>query len=156
MKQMIFLACCMVLAGCKDGDNFAKTDKLSWVLGEWQAAEKDGRFMEVWRKENDTLFTGNGFFITPANDTPFREALSIENKNDTLYYVVVTAHNGDAPVRFKEISMSDTEIVFENSQHDFPQQIIYTRLNDKNIVAKITGRQNGKIRKEEFRLKKKD
>lgn len=157
MKQIVFLiACCIALNSCKEENVSQKPDKLHWILGEWTTAEKEGIFIEVWKKKNDTLFTGKGFFITPANDTPFREMLSIENRNDTLYYVVTTAHNGDMPVTFKEISMSDKEIVFEDREHDFPQQIIYTRLNDKNIVAKITGKQNGKTRTEEFMLKKED
>ncbi len=155
MKQIVFLfaACCGVTA-CMPENHSQRIDKLNWILGAWEAAEKDGKFIEAWTKQNDSLFIGNGFFITPENDTPFRETLSIENKNDTLYYIVTTVQNGEVGVRFQEHSMTEETIIFENPKHDFPQQIIYTRTDDKHLVAKITGTQNGKTRTEEFRLKR--
>lgn len=132
----------------------SKIDKLDWLAGTWKMQMPDGNFIETWKKENDKKLSGNGYFITTNNDTTFREILTIENKDDTIFYIVKTAQNGEEPVSFKEVSSNEYDLVFENSLHDFPQKILYTRVNDTTLTAKITGTQNGKVRTEEFNLVK--
>lgn len=144
----------LLLFSCKE--KTSDMDKVKWVEGVWESTSGEGTFTENWVWINDTLMKGAGYFVTSDNDTTFREALSIENKNDTLYYVAAVAHNGDIPTKFKAVSISDKEMIFENKEHDFPQQIIYTRLSEKNMVAMITGMQNGKERTEKFELSRKD
>jgi|GEM_PF-3228321 len=40
-------------------------------------------------------------------------------------------------------SMSETQLVFENLKHDFPQIISYTKVTSDSLVAEISGTKNG-------------
>ena len=65
------------------------------------------------------------------------EFLRIEARTDGLYYV---AQPGGRPqTDFKLTRWDGTEAVFENPQHDFPKRIIYRRLPDNVVWAKVDG-----------------
>lgn len=49
--------------------------------------------------------------------------------------VYVAAPGGGTPSRFKLVRSDGTSAIFENSDHDFPQRISYTRNGDSLAVA---------------------
>ena len=57
--------------------------------------------------------------------------------------------SGQAEATFTLLRQSDSETVFENLQHDFPQRIIY-RLEQGKLHARIEGKRNGAIQGIEF------
>lgn len=57
--------------------------------------------------------------------------------------------SGQAETTFPLLRLNDTEAVFENLQHDFPQRIVY-RLDNGKLRARIEGKRNGSIRAIEF------
>ena len=152
MKRQSILALLLLgAASCDTVKQHHKLEQLNWVLGTWKMTTEEGQFIETWTKKNDTLLQGSGFFVA-GNDTPFREELSIIDRNDTLYYTAITPKNEQVPVFFKERSFQDGDILFENPEHDFPQQIRYKKRNDTNIIATISGRHEGEGHSEEFHL----
>ena len=66
----------------------------------------------------------------------------------------VAKPSGQAEAAFKLIRASNTEMVFENSRHDFPQRISYTLKEDDKLVAAIEGTKNGKTRRIEFNFQR--
>jgi len=58
------------------------------------------------------------------------------------------------PVRFATKTISETQLVFENPQHDFPQTISYTKITADSLVAEISGTKNGHERKQIFPMKR--
>ena len=60
--------------------------------------------------------------------------LRTEPNGDINY---VAKPSGQKETAFKLIRVSATEAVFENPQHDFPQRIIYTLKDGKNLTAVI-------------------
>ena len=49
--------------------------------------------------------------------------------------------------------MTDSEVVFENATHDFPQRVIYRKVQG-GLFARIEGVDKGKDKHEEFPYKR--
>jgi hypothetical protein len=72
-----------------------------------------------------------------------------EGPGGALYYVAMPSGQKEAAFQVK--SLSATEAVFENLQHDFPQRISYALQPDGSLLAAIEGPgQNGQVRRVEF------
>lgn len=129
-------------------------DKLLWLVGEWQNQSPDGVYTEKWEKVSDSLLSGKSSFVK-GKDTLSSEQLKLRYINGVLCYLpTVKNQNQGQEVKFKLSTISDKEAKFENPQHDFPQQISYTRLTPDSAVAEISGKINGESRSEKFPLKR--
>jgi hypothetical protein len=53
---------------------------------------------------------------------------------------------GRPPATFAAIRVSDTEVMFENPAHDFPQRVVYTADGPGKLLARIEGVQQGRER----------
>jgi hypothetical protein len=51
----------------------------------------------------------------------------------------VAQPGGRPPTDFKLTKWDGTEAIFENPQHDFPKRVLYRRLPDNVVVAKVDG-----------------
>ncbi len=134
------------------------TDKqilsLQWIIGEW-SGEIDGNiFIEKWEKNDDSTYKGIGLFIS-KNDTS-KEQLTLALRNNQLYYIPrVENQNGNEEIPFKLTkSIGNNQWIFENKEHDFPQKINYTKVNDKKFIALISGENKGKIISRKFTFQK--
>jgi hypothetical protein len=110
--------------------------KLSWIVDRWIATDGESKSYEHWEKTSETLFTGGSETIK-SGDTVFSEKLKIELIDGNIYYIADVSHN-PAPVKFKLTKLTDSEAVFENPEHDFPQKISYIQV-DGNLHASIEG-----------------
>ena len=54
------------------------------------------------------------------------------------------------------VSLGDREVVFGNSDHDFPQRIIYRLTSDEDLLGRIEGTIDGEERAVDFPMKKID
>ena len=146
------------LTSCKtDSSNksFEKLEKMSWLVGEWENKMPEGNLTETWIKANDSTFTGKTLFIK-EKDTIHNEEIVLSQKGETLYYTpTVIGQNNDEPIEFKMTNSTEKEFVFENPKHDYPQKIVYKKLNSTNLVATISGKQQGKPSSESYPMSKK-
>lgn len=62
--------------------------------------------------------------------------------------------NIEVPVHFAAKAVSETKLVFENQQHDFPQIISYTRMGSDSLIAEISGIKKGEKEKRTFPMKR--
>jgi len=124
----------------------------AWLLGRWENNSDQGNLSEIWKKQNDSLYHGASYFVI-AGDTVFSESIELFEKDGEVNYVVSGVEGNEDPVPFKLKSSNESRLVFENPQHDFPQTITYTHKGD-SVIAVISGKQNGKPKKEYFRMKK--
>ena len=53
---------------------------------------------------------------------------------------------GQAPDTFAAKAVSDTEVVFENAGHDFPQRVAYAADGGQRLQARIEGSDKGRDR----------
>ena len=126
-----------------------------WLLGEWGNRSTQGELTERWRKDNDSIFRGESYFVLNDMDTVFAETVVLGETNGQLAYTVtVSDQNNAKPVRFEMTSISDKQIIFENPKHDFPSKIIYSRVGNDSLKAEISGTKDGKPASEQFAMKR--
>ncbi|MBM6498551.1 DUF6265 family protein [Flavobacterium macrobrachii] len=158
MKNVVILAVVVVFISCqnKSEKNFDELEKMSWLVGEWENKMPDGILTETWTKANDSTFTGKTLFIRDK-DTLHSEEIVLTQKGETLLYIpTVKGQNDNKPVEFKITeSKIENEFAFENPKHDYPQKIVYKKVNETNLVATISGKQQGKSSSESYPMKKK-
>ena len=161
MKSTIItsIIAAICLTSCKtDSSNksFEKLEKMSWLVGEWENKMPEGNLTETWIKANDSTFTGKTLFIKDK-DTIHSEEIVLTQKGETLLYIpTVKGQNDNKPVEFKMTeSKTENEFAFENPAHDYPQKIVYKKVSDTNLVATISGKQQGKQSSESYPMSKK-
>ena len=146
----------LVIVSCKNsGSNEKEKIKAAnWLLGNWENVSKDGKLSENWIKTNDSTFQAQSLFIK-EKDTLHFESINLQQKGEELTYsATVKGQNNDEPVAFKLTKATEKEMTFENPKHDYPQKISYTLVTPDNLVAKISGIQQGKPSSESFSMKK--
>jgi hypothetical protein len=128
--------------------------KLDWFIGSWTGEIKESIFSETWEKVNDSLFSGQSYFIR-GSDTLSRESISLQLQDTSVLYIpLVEGQNDNKPVYFKMVFWDSTNVVFENPGHDFPQKIRYQLTNGDSLIATISGLQEGKLRIISFPMKR--
>jgi hypothetical protein len=156
MKTTLGILSMALLVSCQNNSEkkFEKLQKLNWLVGNWEQKLPDGTLQENWTKENDSTFNGNSYFIN-AKDTVHFESIKLVQKAEELIYIATVAgQNNDGPIGFKLTSDTENSFTFENPDHDYPQKITYKKVNDTNLMATISGRQQGKPTSESFKMTK--
>jgi hypothetical protein len=128
-------------------------NKLDWFIGSWTGVTSESTFTETWQKVNDTLFTGQSYFIK-GSDTLSSETISLQQHDTSVFYVpLVEGQNDNKPVHFRLTFSDSVNAVFENPEHDFPQKIAYQLKENDSLIATISGSIEGKIRSIRFPMK---
>ena len=153
----LFLTSCKtdIKVKIEHDSSYNELKKAEWFLGEWSNKTPEGELTERWKKENDSVYKGESYFVKHGKDTVFSEKVDLIETNGKLTYIVtVPGQNSEQPVAFEMISASENQVVFENPNHDYPSKIIYNKISSDSIVAEISGMQKGKPAHETFPLKK--
>ncbi len=155
MKKTTFIILIASLwAGCQKAQEPQMLAQSEWLLGNWENKAPEGHFLEQWNKADNEAFNGKSFFIV-NKDTLFSENIELTQKDGAVFYTAtVKGQNNNQPVAFKLTSSKPGELVFENPKHDYPQRIVYRKINDDSLVAIISGTQQGKKSLEQFPLKR--
>lgn len=152
----IFVALCSLLAVASwTLPNVAKqsgVDRLEWISGCWVLNDGEQRTEEQWMRPSGRSMLGMSRTVA-GGKTVFTEFIQIREANGEIAYVV-SLGLGARPVSFKLVRQSDTEAVFENPQHDFPQRIIYRRDSVDSLFARIEGQEKGVSKGMDFRFKR--
>ncbi len=142
----------LVLFGCQNMQN-DDINKANWLIGTWENKTQRGSIYETWSKTNDNEFSGISY-IVKDQDTIIFENIRLVQERGTLFYIpVVKSQNEGLPVRFAIKTILETKLIFENTKHEFPQIISYTRIGADSLVAVISGTKNGRERKQTFPMK---
>lgn len=145
--SIIMIVTLGVLYSCNNSNTQDKSPLASsnWLLGEWRNSSANGVYIETWKQQNDSLFTAESYYII-NKDTPSAETVRLEQHGTDLFYIpTVQDQNDNKPVSFKLSTSSEDQLVFENPEHDFPQTIVYKRINADSMVASIMGPREGKV-----------
>jgi hypothetical protein len=128
--------------------------KAGWLIGTWENKTQRGSMYETWAKISDDELSGKSYMLKEKDSIVFETVRLVQEQNSLFYIPIVKDQNDGLPVRYGAKTVSDTELVFENLQHDFPQTISYTKINPDSLVAEISGTKNGKNRKQVFPMKR--
>jgi hypothetical protein len=124
--------------------------QLDWLEGTWKNESQQGRAIETWSRQNDSVLSGKSFFII-GKDTVSSESIRIEQHHQELLYIpVVKGQNDNKPVSFRLVQSGDNQWIFENLKHDFPNKISYTRIGQDSLLAEISGTIDGKASSQQF------
>ena len=168
MKPYVFLfAIALLVLSCKNETKnkdvqgtiitepkFEKLAAMEWLLGSWVNEDADAISKETWTKQNDSTFTSFSY-TQVANDTVFAETVTLQQKDGELLFKVLTFNqNDDQTVTFTMLPSENGQHIFENKNHDFPSQIVYTNPVKDSLHVWILGAANGETRKIDFYFKR--
>jgi hypothetical protein len=121
-----------------------------WILGRWENDEGSKISGEHWMKKDTVTLEGVGYSVA-VGDTTVLEKLQIRQKEGDIFYIADVPHN-PGPVAFKLTKITETEAVFENPEHDFPNRIIYRQQGNDTLVVRIEGMGKTEGKKADFRF----
>jgi len=124
-------------------------DKLSWLAGNWRM-EKNGRLIdEHWMAPAGGLMLGMARTIAKGRVVE-QEFMQIrEGPVGALFYIAQPS--GQKQATFPLASITETAVVFENPEHDFPQKISYTLQSNGSVLAAIEGTgADGQVKRIEY------
>lgn len=108
---------------------------LAWLSGT-RAMKGNALIEERWTDPASNMMLGLSRTVRGDKVVEF-EFLRIESRADGIYYV---AQPGGRPAtEFKLTKWDGTEAIFENPQHDFPKRVMYRKLPDNMVWAKVDG-----------------
>jgi len=128
--------------------------KALWLIGEWQHQTARGILYERWKQTSNTSLAGKSYYLN-NKDTTVLETITIKQDKQNLWYIpTVTGQNNGKAVSFKLTEITIDKMVFENPEHDFPQKITYRRITADSLVAAISGMVNGKLKQQDFPMRR--
>lgn len=128
--------------------------KVRWLIGTWVNESEKGITYESWSEKNTSELEGISYLLN-EQDTVVKETIRLVVEKDTLFFITIVANqNNDKPVRFAMSMLNDTEMMFENPEHDFPQVIYYRQESESSLLAEIWATDAGKIRKISFPMRR--
>ena len=129
----------------------SRIETLAWLSGCWERRGQRGVTEEQWaRPAGGTMigFSRSVRRVAERDSTTEYEFLRVFARDGKLVYAALPS--GQRYSEFTETSATDSAIVFENPQHDFPQRIRYTRRGADSIVARVDGTIQGRTRAIDF------
>ncbi|WP_294332896.1 DUF6265 family protein [Chryseobacterium sp. sg2396] len=141
--NICFAATLLVICACTIKRN-NDISRIEWLVGTWEQDTSKGNIYETWRKTGENELTGKSYKLK-NNDTIIFETIRLVQDDGRLSYIpAVKDQNSGTPIRFNERTTSNTLLVFENKEHDFPQVISYTKIGKDSLMAEISGKRNDK------------
>jgi uncharacterized protein DUF6265 len=125
----------------------AGVQRVAWLQGCWAVVSPERTIEEHWMVPRGKSMVGVG--RTVRGDTLVEyELVLIREQGDQLAY---EAHPAGQPAAvFLSREVTDSSVLFENLQHDFPQRIGYSRRGADMLLAWVEGTQQGQVRRIEF------
>lgn len=125
-----------------------------WLIGTWEDKTPEGSLYETWDKSNDNEYVGKSYIVKGKDTIIFENIRLVQEQNGLFYIPAVKNQNDGLPVRFTAKKISETQLIFENPQHDFPQIISYKKIGIDSLIAEISGMKEGQIRRQQFSMKR--
>jgi len=127
------------------GDDLAR---LSWLAGCWKSETAEAGSGEHWLLPAGGTMLGISRTVKQGKTVEF-EFMQIRPIDDgRLAFIALPS--GQSMTTFPLLRLSDTEAVFENPEHDFPQRVVYARDGDSALKPRIEGMHDDQLRVIEF------
>lgn len=128
--------------------------KAEWLTGTWENSTPEGNIYEAWSGTNGSGLSGVSYMLKDKDTIVFENIRLVEEQGTLFYIPAVKDQNNGLPIRFAATTISESQMIFENPQHDFPQVISYTKITADSLVAEISATNNGQVRRETFPMKR--
>ncbi len=120
-----------------------QSHKLAWLQGCWAMVNQERAVEEQWMAPRGKTMIGSSRTVDGTNLVGY-EFMMIREQGDR--YAFEVRPSGKPPIVFTSSTLTDSSVVFENPQQDFPQKIGYRRDGDNAMYAWIEGSRNGEKR----------
>ena len=118
-----------------------------WLSGCWQRGSGDLTIEEQWMSPRGDAMVGMSRSVRAGRLVGYELVLIREDTTGLVY----EAHpSGQESATFPAILASDTALVFEDLEHDFPQRIGYDRVGADSLSGWIEGERGGELRRIDF------
>jgi hypothetical protein len=125
-------------------------EKIAWLAGCWKSENAEPGSGEHWMPLAGGTMFGMSRTVRRGQTVEFEFVELRYLPDGKLAYI---AHpSGQQTTAFPLLRISDSEVVFENPEHDFPQRIAYAKEGGSKLRARIEGVRNGAPRVIEFPL----
>ncbi len=111
-------------------------DRLGWLAGCWEQRNATRSTVEMWMGPAGGLMLGASRTVA-GGTVRGSEQLSIRQDGAVVVYRAVPS--GQTPTEFRSTVVSDTLLMVENPQHDFPTTIRYQRTGRDSLTAFVDG-----------------
>jgi Domain of unknown function (DUF6265) len=125
--------------------------QLAWFTGCWSYTSPRVVIEEHWTSPAGGSMLGLSRTLrrNPGGDSTIAwEFIRVYARGTDLVYAA-QPHNQPA-AEFVSEKVTDTEAIFANPAHDYPQRIIYRRVRSDSLRARIEGTQGGRTRGSDF------
>lgn len=121
--------------------------RVAWLTGCWESRSAQRVIEEQWMAPRAGTMLGMSRTTRGDSLIESEQVLLREHGARLLY----EAHpSGQAAAVFTSTVITDSIVVFENLQHDFPQRVGYHRMGSDSLMAYIEGEINGRARRVNF------
>jgi hypothetical protein len=148
------LSVLLLLSGGQGTAAGTDLDSLRWLAGCWASDGDEPGSGEQWTRPAGGSMLGVSRTIRDGKTTAFEFMRIIESEHGELHYIA--APSGQSSTVFVMSSISGSEVIFENPDHDFPQRVAYRHLPDSRLMAWIDGTVDGQRRRVEFPMSEVD
>lgn len=136
-----------VLAGgpcsARAGEEASLMD-LAWLAGCWASVGGESGSVEQWMAPAGGSMLGMSRTVRNSRTVAW-ETMHIRQADDgSIEYTAMPS--GQPAASFALVAMGESEVIFENPEHDFPQRIIYRLKLGGRLEASIEGEVNGQAR----------
>ena len=121
--------------------------RVAWLQGCWESVTPQRAIEEQWTAPRGTSMLGMGRTVRGTQLIDY-ELMVVREDGERLAYEAHPA--GQASTVFGSMTVSPTRVIFENPEHDFPQQVGYEAKSAGGLVAWIAGTEKGVPRRVEF------
>lgn len=130
----------------------ASVSELGWLAGCWAREDAEPGSGEHWMPPAGGTLLGLSRTVKAGKTVEYEFVVIRETAPGKLAYI---AHpSGQSPATFPLLRLTESEVVFENLEHDFPQRIIYRLEKDGHLRARIEGLRKGEVRGVDFPMKR--
>lgn len=126
----------------------ADLSQLRWLGGCWKSETAEPGSLEQWLPLAGGTLLGVSRTVKQGKTVEF-EFLQIRAIADGQL-ALIAMPSGQTTTTFPLLRIGDTEAVFENLKHDFPQRVIYRIEAGTRLLARIEGIRGGSLRVVEF------
>jgi hypothetical protein len=122
--------------------------KLGWLEGTWSGVTSGVAMEETWSSARGGGLVGMHKDSRSGKMTSYEFFRVVPNDSGGVCYIASLP--GQAPTPFCAIELSESKVVFENREHDFPQRVLYWLERDGRLHARIEGTIHGATHAEDW------